>query len=92
LINSSQAQEIGASTFKGDMPQSGVEPILAVTYPDGSQAAYYFPPTGVDGKTTKGLDPIQAQNGTLVPYQVCLSTASKELFCVKASFVIWGNP
>ena len=92
LINSSQAQEIGASIFIGDKPQSRIEPILVVTYPDGSQAAYYFPPTGADGKTTKGLDPIDAQNGTLVPYQVCLSTASKELFCVKESFVIWGNP
>jgi hypothetical protein len=92
LITSSQAQEIGASIFKGDKPQTGIEPILVVTYPDGSQAAYYFPPTGADGKTTKSLDPIEAQNGTLVPYQVCLSTASKELFCVKESFVVWGNP
>lgn len=92
LITSSQTQEISASIYKGDKPQSGVEPILVVSYPDGSQGAYYFPPTGKDGKTSKVLDPIPAQNGTLVPYQVCLSTSSKDLFCVKESFVIWGNP
>ena len=92
LILSSQMQEVSASIFMGEKPYSRVEPILVVSYPDGSQKAYYFPPTGKDGKTTKILDPIPAQNGTLVPYKVCLSTPSKDLFCVKESFVIWGNP
>lgn len=92
LILSSQAQEVSAIIFMGDKPLSGIEPILVVSYPDGSQGAYYFPQTGDDGKTTKTLDPIPAQNGSLVPYEVCLSTATNELFCVKESFVIWGNP
>jgi hypothetical protein len=92
LILSSQKQEISASIFKGDQPLSAAEAILVVSNPDGSQGEYYFPPTGKDGKTTKTLDPIPAQNGTLVPYKVCLSMSSKDLFCVKESFVIWGNP
>ena len=92
LILSSQKQEISVSIFTGNKPQKGIEPILVVTYPDGSPGAYYFPATGDDGKTTKTLDPIPANNGTLVPYEVCLSTAAKELFCIKESFVIWGNP
>jgi hypothetical protein len=92
LILSSQAQEISAVISMGDKPLRGFEPILVVFYPDGHQGNYYFPATGEDGKTTIVLDPIPAQNGTLVPYEVCLSTASKDLFCVKESFVIWGNP
>jgi hypothetical protein len=92
LIPSNQSQEISAGVFVGDKPQSGYTPILSVSLPDGRQDNSYFPPTGVDGITTKVLDPIPAQNGTLVPYQVCLSTSSKEMFCIKESFVIWGNP
>ena len=74
------------------LAEDGIEPILVVSLPDGKQVSYYFPPTGIDGKTTETLDPIPAQNGTLIPYKVCLSTPSKDLFCVKESFVIWGNP
>jgi hypothetical protein len=92
LILSSQAQEISVSVFTGNKPEKGVEPILVVIYPNGSQGDYYFPATGDDGKTTKTLDPIPANNGTLVPYEVCLSTQAKELFCIKESFVIWSNP
>ncbi len=92
LILSSQSQEIGVSVFVGNNPMKGAEPVLVVSLPDGSQGAYYFPATGADGKTSKTLDPIPANNGTLVPYQVCLSTSSKDLFCIKESFVIWGNP
>ncbi len=92
LILSSQSQEISVSIFKGNEPQKGMEPILVVTYPDGTVLANYLPATGDDGATTETLDPIPGKNGTLVPYEVCLSTATKDLFCIKESFVIWGNP
>jgi hypothetical protein len=92
FVSSDQSQEIGSSIFEGKTPLSSIEPILTLTMPDGTQKAYYFPPTGDDGQTMLRLDPIEAPNGTLIPYQVCISSLTYEMFCVKDSFVIWYNP
>lgn len=89
FLSANQSEEIGASAFEGSTPLKNIEPILIVMMPDGTQKSYYFPPTGEDGKTTRKLDPINAPNGTVIPYQVCISSITKELFCVKDSFVIW---
>jgi hypothetical protein len=92
FVSSDQSQEIGSSIFEGRTPLRAIEPILTLTMPDGSQTSYYFPPTGDDGQTMLRLDPIEAQNGTLIPYEVCISSLTNEIFCVKDSFVIWYNP
>jgi hypothetical protein len=92
FVSSDQSQEIGTSIFEGKTPLRSIEPILTLTMPDGTQKSYYFPPTGDDGQTMLRLDPIEAQNGTLIPYQVCISSLTYEMFCVKDSFVIWYNP
>jgi hypothetical protein len=92
FVGSNQAQEIGASIFEGKSPLRSIEPVLTLIMPDGTQQSYYFPPTGDDGQTLLKLDPIEAQNGTLIPYQVCISSLTDEMFCVKDSFVIWYNP
>jgi hypothetical protein len=92
FVSSDQSQEIGSSIFEGKTPLRSIEPILILTMPDGSQKSYYFPPTGDDGQTMLRLDPIEAQNGTLIPYEVCISSIRDEMFCVKDSFVIWYNP
>ncbi|MFO7624230.1 MAG: hypothetical protein R6V73_07755 [Anaerolineales bacterium] len=92
FVGSNQAQEIGASIFEGKSPLRSIEPVLTLIMPDGSQVSHYFPPTGDDGQTLLRLDPIDAQNGTLIPYQVCISSLTYEMFCVKDSFVIWYNP
>jgi hypothetical protein len=91
FISSQQMEEIGASVLQGATPMAQVEPILVVFMPDGTLRTYYFPPTGADGKTYARIDPINAPNGTLIPYEVCISNVNKELFCVKDSFVIWYN-
>jgi hypothetical protein len=91
FVTSAQAQEIGASLFEGTQPLRNVEPVLILTMPDGSEQSVYFPPTSLDGQSVKVLDPINAPNGTLIPYQVCISSLTGERFCVKDSFVIWGN-
>jgi hypothetical protein len=91
FVSSTQSQEIGASLFEGTQPLRNVEPVLTLTMPDGTEQSVYFPPTGLDGQTIKQLDPINAPNGTLIPYQVCISSLTGERFCVKDSFVIWYN-
>ncbi len=59
--------------------------------PDGSQKPYVMPPTGADGQTHLSLPPAQAQNGTLIPYQVCLTSNIEKRVCVKDNYLIW-NP
>ena len=89
---SNQAQEIGAIILEDKKPLRLIEPALFLILPDGSQKSYYFPPTGDDGQTLLTLDPIEGQNGTLIPYQVCISSLTSEIFCVQDSFVIWNTP
>jgi hypothetical protein len=91
-ISYDQEQEIGAAVFDGSTPLEQVVPLLVVTFPDGSQGSYYFPPTSSNGITVFKLDPIDGSKGTIVPYMVCVSMLDQELFCVKDSFVIWYNP
>jgi hypothetical protein len=37
------------------------------------------------------LDPITAENGTTVDYQVCFTVGGDSRLCKKDSFLIWGN-
>jgi len=91
-ISYDEYQEIGAAVFDGNTPLAEVIPLLVVTFPDGSQGSFYFPPTDLSGITFYRLDPINAEKGTIVPYQVCVSILTEELFCMKDSYVIWYNP
>jgi len=38
------------------------------------------------------LDPVNANNGETIPYQVCFTNKYGENFCERDSFLIWGNP
>ncbi len=91
ILSSQESQEIGVGLFEGSQPLRNVEPILSLVMPDGSEQSIYFPPTSQDGQAIINLDPIVAPNGTIIPYQVCISSLTGERFCVKDSFVIWFN-
>ena len=65
-------------------------PELDVFLPDGTQWLLSMPATGENGETRQKLDRIQAENGTLIPYQVCITPAGQPKFCVKDSFIIWN--
>jgi hypothetical protein len=92
LISSNESQEIGVGIFENDLPLQDVEPDLVLTLPDGGSRSYYMLPTDQEGQTRVQIEPIQAQNGTLIPYQVCIDNLNRERFCVRDSFLIWGNP
>jgi hypothetical protein len=89
VLAAAARQEIAVGIFEGNAPLMNIEPILHIEMPDGSLLNQHFPPTGPDGYTYIRLEPIAAQHGTLLPYQVCVSSLADELFCVKESFVIW---
>ncbi|MCL4562688.1 MAG: hypothetical protein M1281_19010 [Chloroflexi bacterium] len=94
LIPSSQAQKISVDIVDDvtQAPAPNLEPELSLVLPDGSQPVYHFPATDASGHTALTLAPISAENGTLVPYTVCLNQPDGHPACVQDSFVIWGNP
>jgi len=92
MVASSQSQEIGVSVFQIGQPIINVEPDLVVTLPDGSQKQYYMYPTGSDGQSRQTIDPVDAPNGTLIPYEVCFYNLGGQRYCVQDNFLIWMNP
>jgi hypothetical protein len=89
VIGAQQSQEIAVGIYEGNLPLPNIEPVLQITMPDGSVRALRFPPTGPNGHTYLKLDPIDAPHGTLIPYMVCISSITDEVFCVRDSYVIW---
>jgi hypothetical protein len=92
LAGPDQHQEISVGVYEGHDPLPNIEPILLVSLPDGSQASYRFPPTGLNGHTYLRIEPIQAPHGTLITYRVCISSLTDEVFCVREGYVIWFAP
>jgi hypothetical protein len=90
MISSDREQVIGAGLFSGDTPIPNVAPELDVFLPDGTQWLLSMPATGDNGETRQKLDSIQAENGTLIPYQVCIAPPGQPKFCVKDSFIVWN--
>jgi hypothetical protein len=91
IVNSQQDQEIHIYVFKGKEPQARYEASIFITLPDGSEKEMRLLPTDETGHTTIRLRPIQAPNGTIIPYRVCLVGFNPD-DCIRESFLIWGNP
>jgi hypothetical protein len=93
LISSTEQQKVVVQVFqKGDQyPIPNLDAIISLVLPDGSETEFMMPPTNSQGKTNLLLPPILAANGTLIPFKVCLFTASTPV-CSQETFTIWGNP
>ena len=91
-VASIQEQIVRVSVQENGLPKSGVQPTLILNLPDGSQATLSFPATDMDGMSILRLMPIEAAEGALIPYQVCITNISGDTFCVKDSYLIWNTP
>ena len=91
LLPPNQAQEIGVALFEGIQPLSNVGFTLTLTMPDGSTNTRVMLPTGSNGQTSVVLDPIDVPIGTIIPYQVCITSLLDRPVCVGESFVIWDG-
>jgi hypothetical protein len=89
FIAPNQDQEIGVVVFSGGMPVPNVSAELTLRMPNGDEQVYPLPPTNQQGETQLSLGPINADNGTLVPYRVCVQMQNQQRFCVMDSYVIW---
>ena len=89
MVSSQESQEIKVQILKDGAPMESIEPDLVLNLPDGGIRQYYLYPTGADGQTSARVDPVQAPDGTLISYRVCIQTLDKEKYCVRDSFLIW---
>ncbi len=87
-----QLQMIWVKVMRGDYPARDMQPELVILMPNKSKLAYTMQPTGEDGKTSALLPPIEAPNGEVIDYKVCLPLTPDTRFCVQDSFIIWNNP
>ena len=90
-ISSSETQQLGACVHQGDLPQVGLKPVLILSIPGQEAGTSQFQPTDNGGCSFLNLEPIQAENGATVDYQVCVQDSSGRDICQRDSFVIWGN-
>ncbi len=91
-ISSGGRQEIQATVLRNARPVSGVDLAITVTLPDNTSWDYRLPKTGEDGKSSLILPAIQAENGSIILYQVCVINQEQANFCYEDSFAIWTQP
>ncbi len=91
-IPSTEEQEIGACIHKGDEPLSTLDAELKVQTPQNGVIFYQTSPTDEGGCSFFKMDPITANNGSTIPYQVCFTNQEGDKMCKRDSFLIWGNP
>ena len=89
MVSPEQVQEIIVTVFSNNTPITGLEPELELYLPDGGLEKYVLPPSDSNGESHWMVEPLQAENGTLVPYKVCVATPSSQRFCIRDSYLIW---
>lgn len=90
-ISSAEPQVVHATLFAGSQLLAGLRPYLEVTLPGGGTSIYQFPASDESGQTQLSVPAIRAQNGTLIPYKVCLEGFGATEVCASESYMIWGN-
>jgi len=91
MLNPTQKQEIGVLVHSGNDPLANAAPVLTITLPDNTEATFDMPLTGQDGESRIKVPPVNAENGTLIPYQVCITSFEGQKFCVRDSYLIWNT-
>jgi hypothetical protein len=89
LVPPGQSQELRVRILENGAPLPFVEPYIVLVLPDGGRKTYHLYPTDSNGESAIEVDPIVAPNGTLIPYQACITDISGQRVCVKDSYVIW---
>jgi hypothetical protein len=91
-VTSRESLEIHAAVYEESLPLANREPVLTLNTPAGEERTYHFSPTDTAGMTALTLPPIDAPNGTLIAYEVCLFSISGESSCVGENYLIWATP
>ena len=90
-VSSSERQQIGACIHEGETPLRDIQVEMTLRIPQRGTRRFQLPATDAGGCSFYELEPIQAQNGTAVDYQVCFKGLNEGQQCKQDSFLIWGN-
>ena len=91
FVSSNEPQEIHVALYEHGKALENYEPILVVTMPDGTQRKAHLQPSDRNGRTSIQLSPIEAPNGTLIAYRICLLGVSEDPHCVGDNYLIWNS-
>lgn len=89
MVSPEQEQEIGVAVFSNGIPLADIEPELDLLLPSGVWIHNVMPPTNENGESQMMIDPLDVDNGTLIPYKVCVNTPKGQRFCLMDSYLIW---
>ena len=90
-ISSLESQQIGACVHESGNPLVNARAQVTISFGNTGPNVYQFEPTDSGGCSFIEIDPIVAQNGTTVDYQVCFHGIGDQEYCKRDSFLIWGN-
>jgi hypothetical protein len=91
-LSSLESQEVGACAHFDGIAQENLETQLLLETPTRGVLSYPGGSTDAGGCAFFKLDPVDANNGETIPYQVCFMNKYGEKSCKQDSFLIWGNP
>ncbi|NQS91033.1 MAG: hypothetical protein HQ574_01375, partial [Chloroflexi bacterium] len=86
-ISSQENQQIGACIHEAGSPLVNVQAVVKVFTQEQGSSTFQFAPTDSGGCSFLMLDPIQAENGTTVDYQVCFQGIGEQEYCKKDSYL-----
>lgn len=92
MVSTDQSQDIGVSIQRDRLPLQDAVAELVVELPDGTARQDVFAPTDANGVTHLAVEPINVANGTIIPYQVCITGETGDKYCVQQSYLIWTAP
>jgi len=92
VLGTGQVQEIGIAAMVNKQPLEGLPVDLTLSLPGDVDQFYFMPATSNDGESTLALPPINAPNGTIIPYLLCVQLNEGEKICLENSFIIWNFP
>ena len=88
MVSPEQEQEIGVSVFSNGAPLADIAPEVDLLLPDGN-IHQIMPPTDEKGESLMRVGPLNIENGSLIPYKVCVDTPKGQRFCLMDSYLIW---
>jgi hypothetical protein len=90
FVDSQTSQEIGVIVRFGNQPASQIRPQLFLSLPNGERYEFEMPPTNEQGKSFFVIPPIQAPNGSLIDYRICITAPSNVQVCARDDYLIWS--
>jgi len=91
LLEQRSAQELGVTVSANGDPLPNLTPILTFELPGEVSRVITLPATDQDGRARLILEDLPAGDGTLIPYQICVTTRVQQAYCVRDSFVVWNT-